>query len=74
MANAENKKGLVPVFIPKKDRTDDSAFVGLNGKFMQIKKGETVMVRPDVAELIENSRVQDEAAQRYIDENATDGQ
>ena len=62
--------GLVPVCIPKKDRNDDDLYVAINGKRYLIQKGKTVMVPPEVKEVLDNAEMQDEAAQAFIDANA----
>lgn len=48
---------MVPVYFPPITRPDEDnfVFVGVNGKRYQIKKGEQVMVPPEVAEVIRNS-------------------
>ncbi len=43
----------------------DDLTVGLNGKFYQIKRGETVEIPDGVAEIIEHSLEQQEIAARY---------
>ncbi len=64
MAKKVNK--TVAVFVPKKDKNDDALFVAVNGKRYLIKKGESVHVPPEVAEVIENSRKAERFAEEYI--------
>lgn len=68
-AVAETNNGLVPVYIPKKDRNDEDQYVAINGRRFLIQKGKTVMVPPEVKELLDNSEMQEAAAQAFIDAN-----
>lgn len=63
---AKEAKKTVTVFVPKRDRNDDALFVGINGKNYLIKKGESVNVPTEVAEVIENSLKAEEIAEKYI--------
>lgn len=68
----EKTDGLVPVFVPKESKHDDSLFVAVNGKRILIKKGETVMLPPEFAEVIENSFAAKKAAEKFIDSVSKD--
>ncbi len=64
--NEANDK-LVPVFIPKASKNDDSLYVAVNGRRMLVKKGEQVMLPASFAEVIENSFAAARSAEEYID-------
>ena len=68
----DKKTDLEPVYIPKESRNDDSLYVAVNGRRMLVKKGVQVMLPKMFAEVIKNSQKQDAAAQKYIEDNATD--
>jgi len=57
---------LEPVFIPKKDKHDDSLFVAVNGRRILVKKGETVSLPAPFAEVIRNSFIAEEQAEKFI--------
>ena len=65
MADKIEKK-TVPVFVPKIGKDDPDLFVSINGKRYLIKKGESVHVPTEVAEVIENSRKAAHFAEEYI--------
>lgn len=50
-------KGLVPVLIPLSEDVNapNFTFVACNGKTYKIKRGEQVMVPPEIKEIIDNS-------------------
>lgn len=56
----------VPVFIPKESKGDDDLFVAVNGRRYLIQKGKTVMVPPEVAEVIEHMMEARAEADAYI--------
>lgn len=62
----------VPVFIPKESKNDDALYVCVNGKSAMIRKGETVYVKRQFAEVIENSARMSKEAERYIEANRKD--
>lgn len=63
----KSKNTLVPVFVPKESKHDDSLFVAVNGKRMLIKKGETVMLPAPFVEAVENSVNARREAESFID-------
>lgn len=65
---APEKKETEQITIPKSGRGDDSLFVCSNGRSYQIKKGETVEVPKDVAEIIRHSMMMKAKADAYIEE------
>lgn len=58
------------VFIPKEAKGDDSLYVAVNGKRILVKKGETVSLPKEFAEVIKNSQKQKIAADAYIESTA----
>ena len=60
--NTKAKGDYVPVFIPFIEGESESQFVSVNDKDYLVRKGETVMVPPEVAEVLENSRIQQASA------------
>lgn len=58
---------MEPVYIPKEYPKDDSQFVSVNGRRWLIQKGKTVLVPPEVAEVLRNANLMNEKAQAYID-------
>ncbi|MBE6812874.1 MAG: hypothetical protein E7523_08325 [Ruminococcaceae bacterium] len=63
----KNEKKTVPVFVPRESKDDPDLFVSINGKRYLIKKGESVFVPTEVAEVIENSRKAKTFADQYIE-------
>ncbi len=59
-------EALETVFIPKRDKHDDSLFVAVNGRRILVKKGETVSLPAPFAEVIRNSFSAEKLAQEYI--------
>lgn len=57
--------GNVPVFLEKHDKHDDTQYVCINGKRALLKKGETIKVSPEVAEVIENARAARRETEAY---------
>lgn len=66
----EESKRLLTEKVPIRLRYDankgDSVFVCVNGKAMQIKRGEQVEIPKAFDEVLQNAEKQDEAASRYI--------
>ena len=62
--NTKAKDNYVPVFIPFIEGESESQFVSVNDKDYLVRKGETVMVPPEVAEVLENSRIQQASASK----------
>lgn len=58
---------LETVFIPKRDKHDDSLFVAVNGRRILVKKGETVELPVHFAEVIENSLLAARKAESFIE-------
>lgn len=57
----------VRIRLPKdRENKQPDLFVGLNGKTYLIKRGEDVLVPRAVAEILQNSQEQDEAAYEFI--------
>ncbi|MBR3975985.1 MAG: hypothetical protein IKJ88_09005 [Clostridia bacterium] len=59
-------EALETVFIPKKDKHDDSLFVAVNGRRILVKKGETVSLPAPFAEVIRNSFIAEQQAEKFI--------
>ena len=57
---------LETVFIPKRDKHDDSLFVAVNGRRMLVKKGENISPPAPFAEVIRNSFSAEKLAEEYI--------
>ena len=57
---------LETVFIPKRDKHDDSLFVAVNGRRILVKKGENVAVPAPFAEVIRNSFLAEKQAEEFI--------
>ena len=57
---------LETVFIPKRDKHDDSLFVAVNGRRMLVKKGENISLPAPFAEVIRNSFSAEKLAEEYI--------
>lgn len=70
-----DESNYVPVFIPYIEGEGDSQFVSVGDKYYQVRKGEQVMVPPEVAEVLHNSNVQIKAAHdraRALQEKASE--
>lgn len=61
-AKAVEKEELVSVLVPYIEGQDPEVTVIINGKVTKFKKGVTVRVKPNVAEVLENSNQQMMAA------------
>jgi len=62
------KEGWVEVFLHKdNNKYKKDLFVGINGKRYLVKRGEPVMVPPEVAEAIRNSQRQDVITMQTIE-------
>lgn len=59
---AEAKKKMVNIFIPYVEGETEYTFVSVNDVDYQIKRGESVEVPVEVAEVIQNSNIQNAAA------------
>lgn len=59
---AEAKKKMVNIFIPYVEGETEYIFVSVNDVDYQIKRGESVEVPVEVAEVIQNSNIQNAAA------------
>lgn len=70
----ESKDNYVPVFIPLIEGEDESQFVGVGDKTFKIAKGETVLVPPEVAEVLEHSRIQMNQARKNAKKMQEEGQ
>lgn len=62
----KNTEALETVFIPKRDKHDDSLFVAVNGRRMLVKKGENISLPAPFAEVIRNSFSAEKLAEEYI--------
>ena len=63
-------KGSEPVYVPKKNKGDDTLYVAVNGVKGYIKRGETVYVSPPFKEVIENMLQSERDAEAYIEANS----
>lgn len=65
------KEGFVPVIIPKDpaNKHESAKFVGVNGKSYLVKRGETVYVPPEVAEVLRLASISEAEAETYLDSN-----
>lgn len=63
---------LVPVRLFKdNDKYKDDVFVAVNGERVQIKRGETVMVKRKFADVLDQSMAQDMATANLIEEESS---
>ena len=70
-ADKERGEELVEVKLFKdNEKYKDDVFVGWNGKRYMIRRGEPVRVPRGVALILDRSRIQEQAAIRYITENS----
>ena len=53
------------------DKYKDDVFVAVNGERIQIKRGETVMVKRKFADVLEQSMTQDMATANLIEEESS---
>lgn len=66
--NVKPGEELVPVRLFKdNDRYKDDVFVAVNGERIQIKRGETVMIKKKFADVLQQSMDQDTATANLID-------
>ncbi len=64
---------LVPVYLFKdNDRYKDDVFVAVNGKSIQIKRGETVFIKKKFARVLEQQRRQEMAASAYMERQSNE--
>ena len=56
---------LVQIFIPKRYKEDDARTVSVNGKYKTIPTGKQFYVERCFAEVIQNSILADETAEKY---------
>ena len=61
---AEAKKKMVNIFIPYVEGETEYIFVSVNDVDYQIKRGENVEVPAEVAEVIQNSNIQNAVASK----------
>ncbi len=54
------------VFVPKENKHDDTLYIAVNGKRMMIKKGITVSIPAEFAEVVENSFSSRQTADEFI--------
>ncbi len=54
------------VFVPKENKHDDTLYIAVNGKRMMIKKGITVSIPTEFAEVVENSFSSRQTADEFI--------
>ena len=57
-AKTNEKDNWKTIIVPSVDGEPDEQYVAVNGKGYQIRRGVEVLVPPEVAEVIENSRLQ----------------
>lgn len=78
MAEAKNKAAEAAkdpweeyedIYIPKRNRDDNYAYVEVNGRSVQLKKGMHLSVRKPFAEAIRNSQRLAEETDAYIEAN-----
>ena len=69
---ADNSIKKVTVRLPllRGQNAVQEEFFSVNGKNYRIKRGETVEIPEELAEVIENAQMADEYAMRYVDELA----
>ncbi len=60
------EKNTQTVYIPKLSRNDDALFVAVNGKRILVRKGESVELPCQFAEVIRNSEKATQKALAYI--------
>lgn len=72
MAKTEMKPKTKMVYLTKESRNDDGQFVGVNGKRYLVKKGQSVEVPIEVAEVIEAAEQRKILNAKFIEENARD--
>ena len=70
MAKTKAKDIKETVFIPKEAKGDDSLFVAVNGRRILVKKGESVSLPKEFAEVVKNSQKQKAAAEAFIEQTA----
>ena len=72
MAAKKNGAGekLVRIRLPKERRDQEDVFVGINERTWLIKRGVEVEVPECGAEVLENRRMMQEEARRYVDRMA----
>jgi len=69
---APKPNDLVPIRLFKdNDKYNDDVFVAVNGRILQIKRGETVQVPAYVAEVLEQSMAQDNATANLIERESS---
>ncbi|MBR3767928.1 MAG: hypothetical protein IKL10_06790 [Clostridia bacterium] len=66
------EKKTKTIFIPKLHKNDDALFVGVNGKRILVKKGETVELPVHFAEVIENSMKAQKEAESFIERSSSE--
>jgi hypothetical protein len=60
------KPDVKAVFVPKENKHDDTLYIAVNGKRMMIKKGITVSLPAEFAEVVENSFSSRQSADEFI--------
>ncbi len=66
LTEKKKNEAMETVFIPKKDKHDDSLFVAVNGRRILVKKGENVSLPVPFAEVIKNSFLAEKQAEEFI--------
>ena len=61
------------VFIPKSNKHDDAQYVAVNGRRILVKKGETVRLPAEFAEVIRNSEAAAAHAESFIESVSAEG-
>lgn len=68
---ATQKSKMVEIKLPRPAKGEEpTLFVGVNGKGYRIKKGETVIVPEEVAEVLRNANHADDELYQFIMDNA----
>lgn len=62
----ETGSDVVPLFIPRRDKTDTQRYICVNGEAILVQTGKQVYVQRKFAEVIENSMSAEEKALAYI--------
>ena len=66
------KEKMVKILLPRGRKNEENfVIVSVNGRSWKIMRGVEVSVPEYVAEVLENGRMMEETARRYVDERAS---